>query len=536
MVDFSQEILNYLEHIRKFWYELVDDSTVLAQIDDRTVQFLELRAPGASTRDAEAIQSRLRTAQIFSAFSDNDRQRIFERLCRFSSLIPSLNTFFRDLVYWEACIGSVRHLITVSSRDTLLSAFDRHFTGIHQPADGLVIQQDEVNFVTIPGTSRGQVESGYRQIIAFAMRHFLDLPPEPVSCDLTVRPRVRAHKAVLRQFASLALRLGFESPQIHDMLAWEESAASPIARSSTAPVLVTSGPGEKLKRRSGLPVVETFHEDRGYLFLKHLHNDQDHHGEGITSFFVLKSIYLAYMGRLTHGLTFNDLNNRGNSGSMQPNLAAQERQERERERDQRERDQREREQEQRERDRARREQARQERERQERQEREQREQEQRERDRARREQARQEREQQERQERKRQEREQREQREQEQREQEQRKQMMSTANSGQVCIHFKMRERGIWRNVQSLWVDQADSSEVGRVAKKNVRKGLRLFDLNMHLLTPENCFEAVTEDGTNTIVLLPQSELDIDEGILDSAHVLSYQAISDGVRSKRQAR
>ena len=129
-----------------------------------------------------------------------------------------------------------------------------------------------------------------------------------------------------------------------------------------------------------------------------------------------------------------------------------------------------------------------------------------------------------------------EQREQEQREQEQREQIMSTANSGQVCIHFKIRERGIWRNVESLWLDQADPSEVGRKPKKNVRKGLRPFDLNMHLLTPENCFEAVNEDGTNTIVLLPQSELDIDEGILDSANFLSYQAISDGVRSKRQAR
>ena len=366
---------------------------------------------------------------------------------------------------------------------------------------------------------------------------------------------------MLRQFASLALQLGFESPQIHDILAWEESAVSPIARLSTAPVLVTSGPGEKLKRRSGLPVIETFHEDHGFLFLKHLHNDQDHHGEGITSFFVLKSIYLAYMGRPTHGLTFTDLNNHGNSESMQPNLAAQERQEQEqREREQARQEQARQEQarqEQARQEQARQEQARQEQARQEQARQEQARQEQARQEQARQEQARQEQarqlqvqreqEQQERerqlqeqreqeqQEREREQREQ-EQREQEQRDQEQRKQIMSTANSGQVCIHFKMRERGIWRNVQSLWVDQADSSEVGRVAKKNVRKGLRLFDLNMHLLTPENCFEAVTEDGTNTIVLLPQNELNIDEGILDSAHVLSCQAISDGVRSKRQAR
>lgn len=99
-----------------------------------------------------------------------------------------------------------------------------------------------------------------------------------------------------------------------------------------------------------------------------------------------------------------------------------------------------------------------------------------------------------------------------------------------------MRERSIWRNVQTLWVDISDPSEVVRVAKKNLRKGLRLFDTNMHLLTPDNCFEAVIEDGTHTIVLLPQNDLNISEQALDSANVLAYQTIAEDVWSKRQAR
>ncbi|KAK5400801.1 hypothetical protein LTR06_011261, partial [Exophiala xenobiotica] len=52
-IDPQQEILNYLEHIRKFWYDLLEDPTALSQIDDQTVRFVELRAPRASTRDAE---------------------------------------------------------------------------------------------------------------------------------------------------------------------------------------------------------------------------------------------------------------------------------------------------------------------------------------------------------------------------------------------------------------------------------------------------------------------------------------------------
>lgn len=105
-----------------------------------------------------------------------------------------------------------------------------------------------------------------------------------------------------------------------------------------------------------------------------------------------------------------------------------------------------------------------------------------------------------------------------------------------VCIHFKIGENKIWRVVQSLWVERSDLSEVIRVAKKNMRKGLRIFDTNMQLLAPDDCFEAVTADGTNTIVLVPQMQLEIDDQMLDSANVLSYTAIVDNERAKRQAR
>jgi Protein of unknown function (DUF3723) len=40
-VDYGQEILNYLEHIRRFWHDLVDsDFSAMQKIDDRTVQVI----------------------------------------------------------------------------------------------------------------------------------------------------------------------------------------------------------------------------------------------------------------------------------------------------------------------------------------------------------------------------------------------------------------------------------------------------------------------------------------------------------------
>jgi hypothetical protein len=62
-----------------------------------------------------------------------------------------------------------------------------------------------------------------------------------------------------------------------------------------------------------------------------------------------------------------------------------------------------------------------------------------------------------------------------------------------------------------LLVDPSDPSEVERVAKKYMRKRIRLFDTELNILTPRGCFEAALVDGTNTVLLIPQAEISIDE-------------------------
>jgi hypothetical protein len=68
---------------------------------------------------------------------------------------------------------------------------------------------------------------------------------------------------------------------------------------------------------------------------------------------------------------------------------------------------------------------------------------------------------------------------------------------------------------RSLLVDRSDPSEVARVAKKSMRKCLRTLDTNGQLVAPNDIFDAVTADGTNTIILMPQRELDVDDQTLD---------------------
>lgn len=81
-----------------------------------------------------------------------------------------------------------------------------------------------------------------------------------------------------------------------------------------------------------------------------------------------------------------------------------------------------------------------------------------------------------------------------------------------VWIKFKIRDRGGWRVVQDLEVDPSDPSEVKRIAMKYMRKWERMyiFDTNLRMLTPQTCFEDVTADGTNTILLIPERDIDTD--------------------------
>ena len=55
----------------------------------------------------------------------------------------------------------------------------------------------------------------------------------------------------------------------------------------------------------------------------------------------------------------------------------------------------------------------------------------------------------------------------------------------------------------------------------------------MRLLAANDCFEAVTVDGTKTIILVSQRDLDIDDRVLDSANVLAYTTIVEREQSKR---
>ncbi|KAG4414646.1 hypothetical protein IFR04_012217 [Cadophora malorum] len=83
-----------------------------------------------------------------------------------------------------------------------------------------------------------------------------------------------------------------------------------------------------------------------------------------------------------------------------------------------------------------------------------------------------------------------------------------------VRIEFKIRERDVWRTDRSLLVDLSDPSEVERVAKKYMRKAIRPFDSSLNLLVPRTCFQAATADGSNTILLVREDDIEVNNQLV----------------------
>ncbi|KAI9767338.1 MAG: hypothetical protein M1840_005747 [Geoglossum simile] len=658
----DEEIMRYLEHIRKVWSGLLqDDKAALRKVDQATVKALELRVPQASTLDAASLRSQILGGQVFSAFSDHKRQDIWERVQLVEGVIPSLFTFFKDILYLHECAACMRRLLSLTPRETVFSTLERRFTGVNQ-RDGFMIEQvAEDSFISKPGCLADQVDLGVRQLVAYVMRHLYDMPLESKKDDRVMKSTVNVDKAVLRRFADLAKRLGFESPEITNLKQYPNSTT-------------VRDP------ECGPPRARDFEEDRRSIFIHHLHDEQEVRGEGVTSFFVLKSRYFAFfdkprianrgtstslpafspesgqssqpedetggsMNEPGHNISQDLGRNRDHITDMEVDVKSEEQrlervewERRERlerlERERSELAQQRLEQEKSERERLERERLGRERleqERLERLERERSEQERLERERLEQEVLERKRLEQQRLEQERLEQERLEQLEREileqqrleqqrleqerlGREEERRKESRnkdrhqenpsatqfskrntqlhlerhlpsrneeystdteqvlppknqerekpaketkvhtqdpqpvlqpeqssksvatnsaaasSSRPTNTVRIDFKVRERGIWKDIPPLIVNLSDPSEVEYIAIKNLRKEIRTFNTNLRMLAPNECFEAVTGNGTNTILLIPQKELVIDDEMLNSAAEIHAKAVSQGLK------
>ena len=270
----------------------------IERVDKITVKAVELRAPGISTSDADFLCRKVLGGKIFSGFSVQEREIIWENILAFKDIIPSLSKFFKDIHLLRACVDGVKWLVTVSREEvTVLTALKNRYKSRRGSQR---VQTTDKTFRSEKGSPAHCFRLGYLGLFATVMRDYKDLPKPPVKKNLKEMPRAKADCEVLQRLASQAAELGFDSPEI-DMLKGDSEPLPITDTRGAAALLVTTGPGEGIERRCGLPGANTFKEDRKYLFLHNLCEEKVEIGEGITSFCVLKSWFTAFFGPLQGG-------------------------------------------------------------------------------------------------------------------------------------------------------------------------------------------------------------------------------------------
>ncbi|KAL9127435.1 MAG: hypothetical protein Q9217_003687 [Psora testacea] len=293
----DEEILRYLRYTKQFWSDLLQqDKTAMAKVDQATVEALQLTAPWASTLDAKILRGKILGGELFCRFSQQEREEIWIRLQSFKGLIPSLFELFENIKCLEAWADCLKWLVCLGPRETLFTAMEKIYTGINQSVDSALVQKNETTFESVPGSSARRIDLGHRQLYAFAMRYYCEIPKKPSGKDLLAKPKAMLNTTRLREMADLANRLGFESSEINALKQFPKPADPMIIRGNEKPTLVTDGPGEIRKDRCGMPHAQNYEEDRKFVFITHLHDDRDEQSEGITSYFRLRSTYLKFYG------------------------------------------------------------------------------------------------------------------------------------------------------------------------------------------------------------------------------------------------
>ncbi|KAL4783681.1 hypothetical protein BJX76DRAFT_244044 [Aspergillus varians] len=196
----DEEIVHALNSLLDEWsFYLSYDRVKMAKIDHQTVARLQGRAPGVSIQDAAEVQGLVLSGAVFSNFSSSERMEIWDRLKERKSIIPSLDGFFQDMWYLEACADCMK-LLAAPSRDH--PSVKTAFMHIFKPDRGkheCLIQVSETDFREQLGTESDRAELGYRQLWLYAKRHYPDIPRQSAGGNRVVKPK--ADEMALRDSA-----------------------------------------------------------------------------------------------------------------------------------------------------------------------------------------------------------------------------------------------------------------------------------------------------------------------------------------------
>ncbi|KAJ5117538.1 hypothetical protein N7448_011170 [Penicillium atrosanguineum] len=345
----DEEIIHYLQHVKRFWSTLVDGNRdQMAKIDLHTVKALQLKAPAACSKDSRAVKGLILSGEVFSHFTETERHTIWDKMATrdaCDSIIPSLHTFFRDIYYLEACASGMKRFVEFGRSTRTVRTAMKNIFRIEEPTETCPVQTSEATFRSYAGPRSDFFELAYRQLWLFMMRHYTQLARKPTSKKVVAKANSsKADEVVLYDMAALARKLGFNSVPATDLLSLSpdrhiareallkarkpgsyrynlnsfeslidrvvECFASAVAHEALPPSPLILGVPPTVESRCGLPRQDLQAVDRALLFLDRMHAKNTPSSNVVSSFYVRQCVYFAFFGKPAND-EIHQIHNRG---------------------------------------------------------------------------------------------------------------------------------------------------------------------------------------------------------------------------------
>ncbi|KAH8655613.1 hypothetical protein BX600DRAFT_440113 [Xylariales sp. PMI_506] len=304
---FCEKVLRYLQQLKVDWERIVPLHEARYKIDHTTVKAIEGKCPKYSSVDAENIFLQLEQGLIFTAFSQDERQGVWDAIFSIDHTIPSLYTLLKDLHILQTCAESIGYMIgfsQIKARRTPMRKSTSNRLGTPTFESTLrsyfQCQEDENTFPVevgsrvfcrVPVPIEDRFNLGERILWLFSLRNYKRLKPPRRGQKLLVKAEPeRVNEAVLHEFAVLAYEIGFKSPNIGRILR-RHTQHEPNRHYG----MYKHNSIENPQRRYGLPIEYTYEQDKNLLYLHKMH--QEVRDEKLTSFFILKSVYFTFFGK-----------------------------------------------------------------------------------------------------------------------------------------------------------------------------------------------------------------------------------------------
>lgn len=275
----------------------------MSHIDATSVRIMKSKVPKISSQDLNDLKSEKENKTLFPFLDDHQRDMIWENLKDIDFPIPTLETFFQDILYLDVGKCVMRRLCLAPPKEK--NTIDK-------------VLKSQCNGFTFGLLSRSYWEQTVQNeqlhdLWRFSLQYAFELTPKRDHHRRVPRKNKDKERAftmsmnqemdgispllLLRHFHMLARHYAFEVPISEVDLLSE-------ARGLPRPLPCDFPPGDEdeveTERRSGKPFTDSVHADRFALSRESL--SQNWHCRRVSAGFVRRSVFRAFFSYLNAGI------------------------------------------------------------------------------------------------------------------------------------------------------------------------------------------------------------------------------------------